>query len=397
MPESTAVVHVDVALLDRLLNLVGELAINRAALFDLGKQARAKHGFKETVLRLTETTEQLARFSKDIQNSVLKARMVPIERVFNRFRNMLDDIKRQTNRELMLFVRGESTEVDRKIADDLSEPLVHLLRNAADHGIEPSAERLKLGKDPCGTIVLDAFHDSNHLVIEVRDDGAGLNVEAIREKAIARGVVGAEEGRLLEEKEVIELLFRTGFSTRDQVTSLSGRGVGMDAAKQRVESIGGTLTLESAPGRGTCARIRVPLTLAIIPALIVRVGEEHYAIPLENVQETVRAWHHEVRTVEGREVLPLRGEPLRLAHTRNLLDVEGNIDSRRRLIVVVRYKGRRLGLVVDRVVGRQEIVIKPVPPRLAHIHCLSGASIATNGSVFLILDVVGLCEGMRDA
>jgi two-component system chemotaxis sensor kinase CheA len=391
------VVHVHLDRLDVLLNQVGELVINRAALVEAGRRARSAYGFKEQVLDLVEAVENVGRIADEIRERVIKARMVPVEQVFDRFRSFVEDLSLSSDKQIELVLSGGATEIDKKVIDELAEPLVHLVRNAVDHGLETAAERELAGKPERGTVTLSARHEGNSLVIEVEDDGAGVDLEAVRRAAEQRRICSAEELAALDDRGVIELLFHPSFSTSTEVTGMSGRGVGLDAARKRIELLGGALTMESRPGRGTRCRIRLPITMAIIPALMLRVGAETYAIPVEHVEETVRARASEVETVESREVLELRGEALPLARLSEVLEVEGAEDQDRFYVVVVRSNGYRAGLVVDRVLGRQEIVVKPIVGLVSGIEGISGATIAGDGSVFLIPDVPVLCQQVVDA
>lgn len=385
------VVHVDVERLDGLLNLVGSLVIHRTKLTELGQQARARCGFKEQVLDLNEATEQVNRIIDEVQAQVIGARMVPVGTLFERFKGIVADMSTSTGKQIVLHIQGESAEIDKKIIDELADPLVHLVRNALDHGIETTVTRERLGKPPHGTVTLGAFHEGNHLVIEVRDDGAGIDLDAVRRSAIRRGFLGAAQAEGLQDDAVVDLLFRTSFSTSDRVTGLSGRGVGLDVAKRRVEMLGGTIGMESVKGQGCCARIKLPLTMAIVEALLVAVGSETYAVPIEHVTEIVRATADSIVSVEGHETLQLRSEALSLLRLASALEVEQLAPPVLFPVVVVASGGKRIGLVADRVVRRQQIVVKPLGRRLLSNDGLSGASIASDGSVFLILDVPALC------
>lgn len=387
------VVHVELSRLDRLLNLVGELVITRSAFVDQARRARARHGFKEQVLNLLETTEQVGRLGEEIQSKIIKARLVPVSSIFNRFKGLVAELTSKTDKEIALELVGERTEVDKRTIDQLAEPLVHLVRNALDHGIESVEQRKKAKKTSQGTIFLETRHEGNRLVVEVKDDGAGIDLQEVKSKAVSRGLLSEEEASELNEQQTLELLFQPGFSTSSEVTGMSGRGVGLDAAKRRVEALGGILTLTSVLGEGSCSRIELPLTTAIVEALMVGVADETYALPLEHVQEIVRARHSDISTVEGREVLDLRGKALSLAYLSDLAEFgERDNASESSQVVVVGYGELQMGLVVDRILERHEIVIKALGKRLAGTRGLAGASIGGDGKVVMVLDVATLCN-----
>jgi two-component system chemotaxis sensor kinase CheA len=389
------VIHVDIDRLDDLLNLVGELVINRGTFIEAGREARSKFGFKEQVLELLETTEQVGRITDEIQAKVIKARMVPIGNVFERFKGIFSGLFEKTGKKITLEIKGKSTEIDKKVIDELAEPLIHLVRNALDHGIETTEERKRLGKPAQGVITLNAYRESNHLIIEVIDDGAGINIEAIKKTSLKQKIFSATELEKMEHDNLIEIVFNSNFSTASKVTELSGRGVGMDAARRKIELLGGMLTLHSRSGQGCTARIRLPLTMAIIQALLVEVSSELYAIPLEHVKETVRAQVKDIDTVDDHEVMELRKEALSLLRLSAELGTKKKNPPEKFYVVVAKDGGRQVGLVVDRVVARQEIVIKPLTRSLLGIPGISGASIAGNGNVFLILDVPVLCRMVK--
>jgi len=383
------IVHVDLDRLDRLLNLVGELVINRSSFIDQARQARSRYGFKEQVLNLVETTERTSRICEEIQGKIIQARLVPVSTVFDRFAGLVRKLSGSDGKELALNVVGGKTEVDKRTIDELAEPLVHLVRNAIDHGIEKADERERADKPRCGTITLEAQHEGNRLIVEVRDDGGGADIEAIHRKAIARSIVGEDEE--LSEKETLALLFRAGFSTRDQLSETSGRGVGLDAAKKRVEMLGGSLQLTSIAGQGCTTRIDLQLTTAIIEALMVGVQGETYALPLDHVQEILRIGVGEVSTVEGCEVVDVRGEALPLLHLAELVELHEDRSRDGHLaVVVVRYGDSVFGLAVDDILRRHDIVIKGMGRRLSATRGLAGASIGGDGAVVMVLDVATL-------
>ncbi len=387
------VVHVELSRLDRLLNLVGELVITRSTFVDQARRARARHGFKEQVLSLLETTEQVGRLGEEIQSKIIKARLVPVSSIFNRFKGLVAELSSKTDKDIALEVVGERTEVDKRTIDQLAEPLVHLVRNALDHGIEAVEQRKKAKKPARGTISLEARHEGNRLVVEVKDDGAGVDLQEVKSKAVSRGLLSQEEAFELTEQQTLDLLFQPGFSTSSEVTGMSGRGVGLDAAKRRVEALGGILTMTSILGEGNCSRIELPLTTAIVEALMVGVADQAYALPLEHVQEIVRTRHSDISTVEGREVLDLRGKALSLAYLSDLAELgERDETPETSQVVVVHYGELEMGLVVDRILERHEIVIKALGKRLAGTRGLAGASIGGDGKVVMVLDVATLCD-----
>lgn len=373
-------VRVDIERLDNLMNLVGELVINKTRLEQIG----ATHNLVE----LNETVEQFSRISTDLQTVVMKVRMVPVEQVFNRFPRMVRDLSRELGKEVNFLIEGKETELDRTVIDEIGDPLVHLLRNAIDHGIELPQVRQQLGKSREGTVRLTARHEGNSVIIEVADDGAGISLEKVKARARHLGWLGREEDRI-DESEILDFIFRPGFSTAEVVTDLSGRGVGLDAVRAKIESLNGTITVENQPGSGTCFRIRLPLTLAIIQALLVRVGDEIYAIPLSAVDETTIVYRENIRLVQSQEVVLLRGQVLPLLRLGELLKTSrpDPEKSRELFVVVVRRANRRVGLVVDSLIGQQEIVIKSLGKMMSGINGLAGATILGDGQVSLILDI----------
>jgi len=386
------VVHVDLGRLDVLLNLVGELVIARSTLVDQARRAQAQYGFKEQVLDLIENTERVGRISEEIQWKIIKVRLVPIEIAFRRFVGLVDKLSQSTDKEIELVIVGERTEVDKRTINELVEPLVHLVRNCLDHGIETASERESAGKPRQGTITLQAHHEGNQLVVQVSDDGAGIDTKAVREKAVQRGLISEEEAAVLSDEASLELLFHSGFSTAEQLTAMSGRGIGLEAARHRVVMLGGRLTLSSRRGRGTRTRIELPLTTAIVDALRVGVGEEDYALPLEHISEVVGAEPGQVSTVEGRQVLELRGEALSLLHLADLVDLPDHRPRQVSKVVVIRQDSHQIGLAVDRIVERHDIVIKGMGRRLSGIRGIGGASIGGDGGVVMVLDVPELLE-----
>lgn len=375
-------VRVDIERLDNLMNLVGELVMHKGRLEQIG--------FSYKIGELNETIEQIDRISTDLQSVVMKVRMVPIEQVFNRFPRMVRDLARDLNKEVDFLIEGKETELDRTVIDEIGDPLVHLLRNAIDHGLESSQERLKKGKVSKGTVLLRARHEGNNVYIEVEDDGGGIDTDRVLAKAVEKGILTSRDAEQLSREEAIELLFNSGFSTAQNITDISGRGVGLDVVKNKIESLSGEIFVDSKPGQGTRFRIKLPLTLAIIQALMVSVQDEIYAIPLSSVDETTMITTSDIKMVQNQEVIMLRGSVLPLYRLNNLLSVSEQSEADDMYVVVVRKADRQIGLVVDSLIGQQEIVIKSLGRLLSGIPGLAGAIVAGDGHVRLILDIVTL-------
>lgn len=321
----------------------------------------------------------------------MKVRMVPIESVFSRFPRMIRDLTKKLNKKMVLHMTGEETELDRTVIDEIGDPLQHLLRNAADHGLESNEERLALGKEEVGNIYLDAYQDGNNVNIEVRDDGAGINIEKVKNKAIDSGAITPEQAENMTDKEVIDLLFRPSFSTAEKITDVSGRGVGLDVVKTKIEELGGNIECKSVLGEGSSFIIRLPLTLAIIQALMVELGTEKYAIPLGNIQTIEDVLVSDVKYVQTKEVINLRGTVIPLIRLDQILDVEPVGEENENLTVVIVKKGDKLaGLVVDNLIGQQEIVIKSIGNYINCSKMIGGATILGDGEIALILEVNSL-------
>lgn len=372
-------VRVDIERLDKLMNLVGELVINKTRI--------AQIAMAHNLVELNETVEQFDRISTDLQNLVMKVRMVPVEQVFNRFPRMVRDLAKELGKEINFVMEGKETELDRTVIDEIGDPLLHLLRNAIDHGIEKPEVRRQLGKNPEGLLLLAARHEGNSVIIEVEDDGQGLDIKRIRSRAKELGLI--DDDSRLDNNAVIDFIFQPGFSTAQSVTDLSGRGVGLDVVRNKIESLSGTVTVESKPGAGTRFRIRLPLTLAIIQAMLVKVEGETYAIPLSSVDETTIVKPEHIRQVQKQEVILLRGQVLPILRLKKLvgLPVENEQPDKELYVVVVHRGNQQVGLVVDALIGQQEIVIKSLGRLLAGIPGLGGATILGDGKVSLILDV----------
>jgi two-component system chemotaxis sensor kinase CheA len=393
-------IRVDIDRLDSLLNLVGELVINRTRISDiaatlgreLGTNGRADGGVSASLAKdLSESSALLARTTNEIQESIMKVRMVPIGQVFDRFPRVVRDLAKARGKEIHLEIAGAETDLDKTIVDEVGDPLMHLVRNCVDHGIEPGDVRAARGKPRHGTIKLNAYHEGNQVIIEIADDGGGIDLVRVREKAIRMGVI--DESDRLTDREIVELIFTPGFSTADAVTDVSGRGVGMDVVKKNILRLKGVFDVDSVTGEGTKLTMKLPLTLAIIQALLVRVADELYSIPLDAVIESQRIDAADVRTVHGGEVITLRGQVVPLIRIAEFFRLDAPRDPNKVMIVIVGLQDRQVGLVVDSFQGEQEIVIKPLSDVIGRIAGISGATILGNGSISLIIDVHSLVAG----
>lgn len=384
-PIANRSVRVDIEKLDGLMNLVSELIIAKNSLVSSSSSLH-----NQLDMTFFDQMEYLERVTTNLHESVMRVRMVPIENVVNRFPRMIRDLSKSLNKQMELYMTGEETELDRTVIDEIGDPLMHLLRNAADHGLESSEERIRLGKDPVGSIFLDAYQDGNNVVIEVRDDGAGINTEKIKKKAIDKGVITEEQVARMTDKDIIDILFMPSFSTSENVTDVSGRGVGLDVVKTKIEALGGDIEAKTKEGQGSNFIIRLPLTLAIIQALMVKISDEKYALPLGNIQTVENIFHKDIKKVNGKEVLNLRGDVIPIIRLGEILDCP-NVEDREQVLVVVVKKGERYaGMVVDELIGQLEIVISSIGKYIKNHRIISGATILGNGEVALILDVNSL-------
>ena len=384
--KTSKTVRVEIGRLDNLMNLVSELIIIKTRLEDLDTKNNNtnEQGSKNN---MNEAIEYLERITTSLHDAVMKVRMVPVERTFNRFPRLVRDLSRELGKNIKLFMSGEETEVDRTVIDEIGDPLIHLIRNSLDHGIESPAEREKAGKEETGFVALRAYPDGNTVVIEVEDDGKGINPEVIKRKAIEKKLITKEESEIMTDKELINLLFKAGFSTVDKVTDLSGRGVGLDVVKSKIEAINGTVEVISNLGQGSKFVIRLPLTLAIIQALMVNLNQEKFAIPLNNIKEITTIETNKITMVQDQEVVLYRNKTLPIIRMKQVLDIEHEHEELSELIVVIVKKGDvEAGLVVDSLIGQQEIVIKSLGKYLTGIKAIAGATILGNGSVALIVD-----------
>jgi two-component system chemotaxis sensor kinase CheA len=379
------VLRVDAERIDSVLNLVGELIIGKSMLHQTINEFDKKFPKDSLKSRFADAMAFQARIINDLQKSVMKIRMVPVEQLFRRFPRLVRDVAKSCNKEVGLVITGQDTDLDKSILDMLAEPLAHLVRNAVDHGIEPPEERINGGKPVQGTIKLDAYHQGNQIVIEISDDGRGIDKDKLLEKAIERGVITAADAASLPETQTLNLIFQSGLSTAEQITTISGRGVGMDVVKSVLDRLKGSIAIQTEAGKGTRFYLKVPLTLAIIKALLFRVGGRIYAVPLASVVEITRATQNDVHVVDHHDVIQLRDQVLTLVHLDHLS--RQRREARRMFIVVVALGERRFGLVVDRLIGEEELVIKALDDHLVATDLVSGASILGDGTVVLILNL----------
>ncbi len=401
-------VRVDAHKIDTLMNQVGELIVDRSYFFQLLNEMKSLQQHlkvnagldpKEMKLvraftyRLGEAIVSLSRTSSELQEGVMKVRMLPIAQLFNRYPRLIHDLTHDTPKQVQLEIRGEDTELDRMIIEELSDPLIHIIRNAIDHGFETVPERKQAGKNPGGTLIMEAYHESNHVVIEIIDDGRGMDATLIRIKALERRLSSREELDRMSDGEVLRLVMLPGFSTAREVTNTSGRGVGMDVVKKNIEKLNGTIEIESILGQQTRIRLKIPLTLAIIAALMVRVGNNLFTIPLANVEETLRIFSKDVTAMEGAEVIHLRGKTMPIFRLSALFEIPADQSDTNKFFVVIINAGlRKIGLVVDELLGQEEVVIKPMVDYLQEKSGLSGATIIGDGRISLILDVYELAN-----
>lgn len=377
-------VRVETVKLDVLINLVGELIINRTRVLELGKQAEDE--------LLEGSLEQLERVTTDLQGAAMSLRMVPIKQVFDRFPRMVRDLAVNKGKEVKLVISGAETELDRSIVNQVGDPLVHLLRNAVDHGIESPDERTAAGKEAAGQIILEAHHEGSHVVVSVTDDGKGIDPRVIRAKALEKGVATAEELETMEDDEAVNLVFRSGFSTSAELTDVSGRGVGMDVVKSAVEALSGKVEVKTELGKGSRFVLRLPLTLAIIRTLMVKGGNEIYAIPVEAIKENIYIEEQDIKTVNLGRVITLRDDILPLHCLKERLGMGTFTPREEHSVVVVQAGNKKAGLVVDDLLGQQEIVIKSLGNFIKDIKGIAGATVLGNGAVVLILDVAALID-----
>ena len=380
--------RVDAERIDAVLNLLGELVIAKSMLHQAVSEFNGRFPRDPLRRRFADAMAFQARILTDLQKSMMKIRMVPVEHLFRRFPRVVRDVAKSCGKEVNLVVTGESTDLDKSILDALAEPLAHLVRNSVDHGIETAEERVEAGKLPEGTVRLAAYHQGNQIVLEVADDGRGVDRNRLVAKAIEQELLSEEDAAALSEQQVLDLMFHPGLSTADRVTSISGRGVGMDVVKSVLDRLKGEISIKTAPGKGTTFYLRVPLTLAIIKALLFRVGERTYAVPLASVVEITRTSQTEVHRVENRDVIRLRDNILPLLYLQGV--AKQPPQGKKMFIVTVSLGERKFGLVVDRMLGEEELVIKALDDHLVATELVSGASILGDGTVVLILNVAAV-------
>lgn len=375
----TKTIRVNIERLDILMNLFEELVIDRGRLEQISSELNHPE--------LHETVEQMSRVSSDLQNIILTMRMVPIDTVFNRFPRMIRQLARELNKEIDIEIIGAETELDRTVIDEIGDPLVHLIRNAIDHGIESPEERESLGKPRKGKITLEAYHSGNHVFVEISDDGAGINKEKVKNKAISRGLLTASEAEALTDQQIYELILTSGFSTTEEVSDVSGRGVGLDVVKNTIESLGGSISIDAAPNEGSRFSIQLPLTLSIISVLLVELQNEKYAIPLSSIIETAILKRDEILSAHHNKVIDFRGQVVPLTFLNELFEVPKEKEDDEFVSIVIVRKGNKLaGLVVDSFIGQQEVVLKSLGNYLTNVFAISGATILGDGEVALIID-----------
>ncbi|MGD9608230.1 MAG: Hpt domain-containing protein [Desulfovibrionaceae bacterium] len=389
-PKVSATIRVDHEKLDHLMNLIGELIINRNRFAMLARSLEeGKNDVAHIGQQLTETTYAMARISDDLQDTIMKVRMVPVSTVFSRFPRLVRDLSRKSGKEVSLITEGEETELDKSVVEVIGDPLVHLIRNSVDHGIETEAERVAAGKPPVGRVWLRAYHRGNSVAIEIEDDGKGIDPVKMREVAVRKGLMTADEAKSMDDRDAVDIIFLPGFSSAEKITDISGRGVGMDVVRTNIKNLKGTVNVTSEVGKGTKFTLALPLTLAIIDALMVVVAGQTYALPLDSVSETTKIEVRRMTEVNKRKAVTLRGEVLGIVELAEILDLPPN-DANEEIVpvVILQDNDRRLGLIVDRLLERQEIVIKPLGTYLSEFDMrgISGATIMGDGSVVLILD-----------
>lgn len=383
-PSNNKTIRVNIDRLDSLMNLFEELVIDRGRLEQISKELNNSE--------LDETVERMSRISGDLQTIILNMRMVPVETVFNRFPRMVRQLSKDLGKQIELQIVGADTELDRTVIDEIGDPLVHLLRNAVDHGIEMPQARLENGKNEKGTIRLKAYHSGNHVFIDLEDDGAGINREKVLQKALDRGIIDGKTAETLTDKQVYELIFASGFSTAEQISDVSGRGVGLDVVKNTIESLGGSVTIDSNEGYGSRFSIQLPLTLSIISALLVQMSEERYALPLSSIIETAIVQPREVMHVHGQKVIDFRGAIIPLLDLKELFTVPNSVQGDHYSVVIVKKGEKTAGLIVDSFIGQQEIVLKSLGHYLPGVFAISGATILGDGQVALIIDCNALIK-----
>ena len=386
-------IRTSVERLDSLMNLVGELVTDRTRLFQVRADLEAAYGDDKNVAKLSEAITHVARITDELQEEVMRVRMVPIENVFNKFPRVVRDLSRKADKKINLQIFGKETELDRSVTEEIGDPLMHLIRNSVDHGIESPDARVAAGKPETGTVTLSARHEENQIVITVEDDGGGIDAEKVKAAAVQKGMISAEAAAKMSDREAVDLIFGAGVSTAKQITDISGRGVGMDVVRTNIERLNGSVSVSTELGKGSRFEVRMPLTLAIVPSLLVSLLEKTYAVPLSSVTETLRIRKDEIKTIHGRENIQLRGHVLPLLRLSDFFGFARNGHGRDKLFVVaVRWGEMEVGFVVDSLVGQQEMVIKSLGDLMGDIRGLSGGGILGDGSIALIVDVPSIVK-----
>ncbi|WP_231267663.1 chemotaxis histidine kinase/response regulator CheAY2 [Helicobacter pylori] len=386
-------VRVDVRRLDHLMNLIGELVLGKNRLIRIYSDVEERYDGEKFLEELNQVVSSISAVTTDLQLAVMKTRMQPVGKVFNRFPRMVRDLSRELGKSIELIIEGEETELDKSIVEEIGDPLIHIIRNSCDHGIEPLEERRRLNKPETGKVQLSAYNEGNHIVIKISDDGKGLDPVMLKEKAIEKGVISERDAEGMSDREAFNLIFKPGFSTAKVVSNVSGRGVGMDVVKTNIEKLNGIIEIDSEVGVGTTQKLKIPLTLAIIQALLVGVQEEYYAIPLSSVLETVRISQDEIYTVDGKSVLRLRDEVLSLVRLSDIFKVDAILESNSDVyVVIIGLADQKIGVIVDYLIGQEEVVIKSLGYYLKNTRGIAGATVRGDGKITLIVDVGAMMD-----
>ncbi|GAA9559266.1 chemotaxis histidine kinase/response regulator CheAY2 [Helicobacter pylori] len=386
-------VRVDVRRLDHLMNLIGELVLGKNRLIRIYSDVEERYDGEKFLEELNQVVSSISAVTTDLQLAVMKTRMQPVGKVFNKFPRMVRDLSRELGKSIELIIEGEETELDKSIVEEIGDPLIHIIRNSCDHGIEPLEERRRLNKPETGKVQLSAYNEGNHIVIKISDDGKGLDPVMLKEKAIEKGVISERDAEGMSDREAFNLIFKPGFSTAKVVSNVSGRGVGMDVVKTNIEKLSGIIEIDSEVGVGTTQKLKIPLTLAIIQALLVGVQEEYYAIPLSSVLETVRISQDEIYTVDGKSVLRLRDEVLSLVRLSDIFKVDAILESNSDVyVVIIGLADQKIGVIVDYLIGQEEVVIKSLGYYLKNTRGIAGATVRGDGKITLIVDVGAMMD-----
>ncbi|GAA9826526.1 chemotaxis histidine kinase/response regulator CheAY2 [Helicobacter pylori] len=386
-------VRVDVRRLDHLMNLIGELVLGKNRLIRIYSDVEERYDGEKFLEELNQVVSSISAVTTDLQLAVMKTRMQPVGKVFNKFPRMVRDLSRELGKSIELIIEGEETELDKSIVEEIGDPLIHIIRNSCDHGIEPLEERRRLNKPETGKVQLSAYNEGNHIVIKISDDGKGLDSVMLKEKAIEKGVISERDAEGMSDREAFNLIFKPGFSTAKVVSNVSGRGVGMDVVKTNIEKLNGIIEIDSEVGVGTTQKLKIPLTLAIIQALLVGVQEEYYAIPLSSVLETVRISQDEIYTVDGKSVLRLRDEVLSLVRLSDIFKVDAILESNSDVyVVIIGLADQKIGVIVDYLIGQEEVVIKSLGYYLKNTRGIAGATVRGDGKITLIVDVGAMMD-----